>query len=639
MKISKTLATKTCALVSATALATAAVVALPTNESKAALTDPSLTTRHGDDLGKGPQASITLNTDKEKVHPGDDVTATVELEGKVPFPAIGQWKYGESDATAVIFELQVDRKLKVRDADQLSFNWADGQTRTPKFVNVNEEDNLISFEFTPEELRLGPNPSMTVEIPVTVNEEANAGDELGIAVGTEVDIRPTLDWTWNDWKMSDAPNGDQCLRVATGDLKFENPGQYGTWLADLWLGTDTEKFELEEPASFTVTDKSGGEFTDNVFQGPSYPVSTLNPQESPTIWTGADGTDLQDYRWLQRFQWKINEKEFAGDVWIPEGSTIHIEQLVRSKDCTFDLATEHFGAKVESRNSPLFAQDRAAAALTVEEEPKPEEPSSEPSDSEEPSPEPSDSEEPTPTTEDSPFEPAPKPSKTPEECVPSTTTTTVTPSETEPEGTESTVTTSVTESEDTATPTTTTPSEDDPCPPVTVTSTATTTEVNETPAESTTAEPSSPEDTTTPETSTPAPEPSEPEKPEGDKPKEGSSAWGLLLPLVPLAIVPLLMKHHQPDTTPKEAPKEQPKQEQPKQEQPKQEQPAREVTEQPSDVSASTPERSNSVENQDSPSSRVLADTGANVKTIAGLALALLVAAIMLLWFARRKES
>ena len=549
MKKSKNLSAKLCAVISATALATAAVVTLPST-SNAALSDPSLTRQHGDDLGRGPEASITLHTDKQKVKPGDEAVAHVELKGQVPFPESGTWRYGESDATAVIFELQVDKKLTVHNADQLAFQWGDGQTRTPASVNVDDEHNAIMFEFTPAEgLPLGPNPTMTVDIPVTVSEEAEAGEDLGIAVATEVDIRPTLDWTWSDWDMSPAPNGDACLRLAKGDLRFENPGQYGTWLADLWLGADNNDFELEGPASFRVTDKNGSVFTDKVFKTANYPHSTAMPSATPEIWTGADGADFAYYRWLHRYQWSFNEERMAGDVWIPEGSTIHIEQLVRSKSCNFDPNRKHFGAKVESRNSPLFKQDTARAALTVAEEPTTTE------GTEEPTPTTTEgTEEPTPTTTEGTEEPTPTTPRTPEQCVPSTVTTTVTPSETPTKETETSTVTS-----------TTTTTEVNPCPPVTVTSTPTMAESTDTPTESTISEPSGSESTSTPETSTPAPKPSQADEP--------------------------------------------------------------------------TPELSASVESQDSPSSRVLANTGANVKTLAGLALTLVAAALMLLWFARRKES
>ncbi|OFM28790.1 hypothetical protein HMPREF2698_04220 [Corynebacterium sp. HMSC072A02] len=98
--------------------------------------------------------------------------------------------------------------------------------------------------------------------------------------------------------------------------------------------------------------------------------------------------------------------------------------------------------------------------------------------------------------------------------------------------------------------------------------------------------------------------------------------------MVPLAIVPLLIKNHQPDTPAPEAPKAQPAQE-----------PASHVTEQPSTVDGPTSERSHSVKNQDSPKSRVLANTGADVAIIAGLALVLIASALVLLWPGRRKES
>ena len=368
MRLSRNASTKAIALLSAALLAVGGIIIpAPTD---AAVPDDSLTTQHGDNLGAGPEAKITLDTDKTEVKPGDTVAAHVEIEGTVPFPEVGQWRYGESDATAVIFSLQIDPRLTVNDVDKLQFKWADGKERKPFNVQIDAESNVIAFEFASSDVPLGPEPKMTVDIPVTVNDDVQDGDELGLKVATEVDLRPTLDWTYDNWEMRST--GDPCLREAVGKLTFDNPGRYGTWLADFWLGTNSEYFELEGQPEITVRGPGGEDMTDQVFQDSSYPQVTHNPTDRPKIFTGADGKDFSNYRWLSQSEWKINEQGMAGDVWIPEGSTIFVKQLVRSSRCSFDPDREDFGAKVESRNAPLYRQDVDEAVLTVKKDPEPE---------------------------------------------------------------------------------------------------------------------------------------------------------------------------------------------------------------------------------------------------------------------------
>ena len=368
MRLSRNASTKAIALLSAALLAVGGIIIpAPTD---AAIPDDSLTTQHGDNLGAGPEAKITLGTDKTEVKPGDTVAAHVEIEGTVPFPEVGQWRYGESDATAVIFSLQIDPRLTVNDVDKLQFKWADGKERKPFNVQTDAENNVIAFEFASSDVPLGPEPKMTVDIPVTVNDDVQDGDELGVKVATEVDLRPTLDWTYSNWEMRST--GDPCLREAVGELTFDNPGRYGTWLADFWLGTNSEYFELEGQPEITVRGPGGEDMTDQVFQDSSYPQVTHNPTDRPKIFTGADGKDFSNYRWLSQSEWKINEQGMAGDVWIPEGSTIFVKQLVRSSRCSFDPDREDFGAKVESRNAPLYRQDVDEAVLTVKKDPEPE---------------------------------------------------------------------------------------------------------------------------------------------------------------------------------------------------------------------------------------------------------------------------
>ena len=367
MRLSRNASTKAIALLSAALLAVGGIIIpAPTD---AAIPDDSLTTQHGDNLGAGPEAKITLDTDKTEVKPGDTVAAHVEIEGTVPFPEVGQWRYGESDATAVIFSLQIDPRLTVNDVDKLQFKWADGKERKPFNVQIDAESNVIAFEFASSDVPLGPEPKMTVDIPVTVNDDVQDGDELGVKVATEVDLRPTLDWTYSNWEMRST--GDPCLREAVGELTFDNPGRYGTWLADFWLGTNSEYFELEGQPEITVRGPDGEDMTDQVFQDSSYPQVTHNPTDRPKIFTGADGKDFSNYRWLSQSEWKINEQGMAGDVWIPEGSTIFVKQLVRSSRCSFDPDREDFGAKVESRNAPLYRQDVDEAVLTVKKDPEP----------------------------------------------------------------------------------------------------------------------------------------------------------------------------------------------------------------------------------------------------------------------------
>ncbi|MDK4309940.1 LPXTG cell wall anchor domain-containing protein [Corynebacterium accolens] len=471
-----------------------------------------------------------MDTDKTKVKPGETVNAHIEIEGAAPYPKSGKWKYGESDITAVLFELNVDPKLTVKSVDKLDFKWSDGKKRElTQAPTVDEEHNTIAFEFATGELRpgfksttpFGADTSLSVDIPVTVNETVKAGEELGVTVGAEIDIRPTLDWTYGKWEMNEV-NGREvdnaaCYRDAEGTLTFENPGRYGTWMADLWLGTTADHFRLNGQPEFTVTGPNGEDLTNKVFPTDDYPKRTLNPQAKPTIYTGADGTDLTNYRWLSRYEWKFNEKKSAGDVWIPEDSTIHVKQRVRSTGCSFDPSKDHFGVKVESRNAHLFEQDVARAALTVDENPEAPTPSeTEPKPDTEKESEPSSTSS-TPSTEATTTSDSPEPSEPTEPTEPSEPSE---PSETTPnEDGETTVTTTEPETEDPEPePEGSEPKpepEEDPEPssPSSTTSTEVTT-TSETPASSTTE--------TTTKTTTPTCKPSESESPKPSDPSEPS---------------------------------------------------------------------------------------------------------------------
>lgn len=521
MRASRKASTKVMALLTASLLTVGGAAVVTPTSANAFIPDDQLTTSHGDNLGHGPKtARITLDTDKTKVKPGETVNAHIEIEGAAPYPKLGEWKYGESDITAVLFELNVNPKLTVKSVDKLDFKWSDGKKRELTQAPTVDEHNTIAFEFATGELRpgfksttpFGADTSLSVDIPVTVNETVKAGEELGVTVGAEIDIRPTLDWTYGKWEMNEV-NGREvdnaaCYRDAEGTLTFENPGRYGTWMADLWLGTTADHFRLNGQPEFTVTGPNGENLTDKVFPSDAYPKRTLNPQAKPTIYTGADGTDLTNYRWLSRYEWKFNEKGSAGDVWIPEGSTIHVKQRVRSTNCSFNPSKDHFGVKVESRNAHLFKQDVASAALTVDENPEAPTPSeTEPKPDTEKESEPSSTSS-TPSTEATTTSDSPEPSEPTEPTEPSEPSE---PSETTPnEDGETTVTTTEPETEDPEPE----PEEDpEPSSPSSTISTEVTT-TSETPASSTTE--------TTTKTTTPTCKPSESESPKPSDPSEPS---------------------------------------------------------------------------------------------------------------------
>lgn len=546
MRTSRKASTKAMALLTASLLTVGGAAVVTPTSANAFIPDTSLEGQsHGDDLGHGPKtARITLDTDKTKVKPGETVNAHVEIEGTAPYPKSGKWKYGESDITAVLFELNVDPKLTVKSVDKLDFKWSDGKERELTQAPTVDEHNTIAFEFATGELRpgfksttpFGADTSLSVDIPVTVNETVKDGEELGVAVGTEIVIRPTLDWTYGNWEMRETR--DACYRDAEGTLTFKNPGRYGTWMADLWLGTTADHFELNGKPEFTVTGPNGENLTDKVFPSDAYPKRTLNPQAKPTIYTGADGTDLTNYRWLSRYEWKFNEQKSAGDVWIPEGSTIHVKQRVRSTKCDFDPSEDHFGVKVESRNAHLFKQDAAKATLTVDENPESPEPSepSEPSDPSEPS-------ETTPnedgettvtTTEPETEDPEPEPEEDPEPSSPSSTIST------EVTTTSETPASSTTETTKTTTPT---------CKP----------SESESPKPSDPSEPSEPSEPTPSESGKTTVPSTEPESEDPDCEPSGSpeptpsstTTPTLPQPLLPVPLLPLgKNKDKEPSTTP-----------------------------------------------------------------------------------------
>lgn len=553
MRTSRKASTKVMALLAASLLTVGGAAVVTPTSANAFIPDASLKgPSHGDNLGHGPKtARITLDTDKTKVKPGETVNAHIEIDGTAPYPKLGEWKYGESDITAVLFELNVNPKLTVKSVDKLDFKWSDGKKRELTQAPTVDEHNTIAFEFATGELRpgfksttpFGADTSLSVDIPVTVNETVKAGEELGVTVGAEIDIRPTLDWTYGKWEMNEV-NGREvdnaaCYRDAEGTLTFENPGRYGTWMADLWLGTTADHFRLNGQPEFTVTGPNGENLTDKVFPSDAYPKRTLNPQAKPTIYTGADGTDLTNYRWLSRYEWKFNEKGSAGDVWIPEGSTIHVKQRVRSTNCSFNPSKDHFGVKVESRNAHLFKQDIAEAKLTVDENPDSPEPS-EPTEPTEPS-EPSEPSETTPNedgettvTTTEPETEAPEPEEDPEPSSPSSTTST------EVTTTSETPASSTTETTKTATPT---------CKP----------SESESPKPSDPSEPSEPSEPTPSESGKTTVPSTEPESEDPDCEPSGSpeptpsstTTPTLPQPLLPVPLLPLgKNKDEEPSTTP-----------------------------------------------------------------------------------------
>lgn len=561
MRTSRKASTKVMALLTASLLTVGGAAVVTPTSANAFIPDDQLTTSHGDNLGHGPKtARITLDTDKTKVKPGETVNAHIEIEGAAPYPKLGEWKYGESDITAVLFELNVNPKLTVKSVDKLDFKWSDGKKRELTQAPTVDEHNTITFEFATGELRpgfksttpFGADTSLSVDIPVTVNETVKDGEELGVTVATEIDIRPTLDWTYGKWEMNEV-NGREvdnaaCYRDAEGTLTFENPGRYGTWMADLWLGTTADHFRLNGQPEFTVTGPNGENLTDKVFPSDAYPKRTLNPQAKPTIYTGADGTDLTNYRWLSRYEWKFNEKGSAGDVWIPEDSTIHVKQRVRSTNCSFNPSKDHFGVKVESRNAHLFKQDIAEAKLTVDENPDSPEPS-EPTEPTEPS-EPSEPSETTPNedgettvTTTEPETEAPEPEEDPEPSSPSSTTST------EVTTTSETPASSTTETTKTATPT---------CKP----------SESESPKPSDPSEPSKPSEPTPSESGKTTVPSTEPESEDPDCEPSGSpeptpsstTTPTLPQPLLPVPLLPLgKNKDEEPSTTPEKPKSSEPK--------------------------------------------------------------------------------
>lgn len=575
MKTSRKASTKVMALLAASLLTVGGAAVVTPTSANAFIPDKSLTKSHGDNRWHGPKpAKITLDTDKTKVKPGDTVNAHVEVEGEAPYPESGPWTYGKSDITAVLFVLQVDSKLTVPSMDNLNFKWGDGKNRKPFSTTPLPEQNAVVVEFAARDLPLGPKPSFSIDFPVTVNKSVQDGEKLGVSVETEMTIRPTLDWTYGDWEMRDI--GQACVRDAEGTLFFENPGHYGTWLADLWLGTDVDHFKLNGKPEFKVTGPDGEDLTNTVFPSDAYPQRTVNPVAKPTIYTGSDATDFNGYRWLSRYEWKFKEEiPPAGDVWIPEGSTIRVKQRVQSTECEFNPSQDNFGVKVESRNAPLAKLDTAEAALTVDENPEAPTPSeTEPKPDTEKESEPSSTSS-TPSTEATTTSDSPEPSEPTEPTEPSE------PSETTPnEDGETTVTTTEPETEDPEPePEGSEPKpdpEEDPEPssPSSTTSTETTTKTttptckpseSESPKPSDPSEPSEPTPSESGKTTVPSTEPESEDpdcEPSGSPEPTPSSTTTPTLPqpLLPVPLLPLgKNKDKEPSTTPEKPKSSEPK--------------------------------------------------------------------------------
>ena len=440
------------ALLSAVALGVGGVAVPQT--AGAFIQDDSLTERHGDELGKKPKTSISLTLADAEVQAGESTTATIKVGSTVPFPKTPNEKYGESDATALILSIEVDERLALNFGDGVEsvVRWDDGQNRKLHHSGVDEENNELTLEFAASDFPLGANPGFTLELPVTVSEGVAPGTELNLRVGSEVNIRPGLDWTFGNYSMQKVdelePGQDPCVRRATLDFSFDNIGQYGTWLGDLWLGTNSD-FQLYGDASFRVTGPNGEDLTSEVFGLDGSPVPTLNPEGEPEFSEGK----FQNHHWLKKYDWRLDKEAFAGEAWIPEGSNLEIQQFVSSQRCTFNEAKELFSANVVSRNSPLFETAIASESIVVAEPTPPEEPT------------------PTVTTETVTETTTVPPTHT--VTVTETPTTTVVEKSTEVETATTTPTKTTTSVSTTTTTTTETVVEDCDCEPTTVTETTT----------------------------------------------------------------------------------------------------------------------------------------------------------------------
>lgn len=442
------------AIVGAVALVCGSV-AVP--QANAYIQDDTLVNQHGDDLGAKPSASITLDLESDSVHAGQKTNALIRVDSEAPFPYAGGGGYGKSDVTALLLEIQIDPRLKIplsaSSIDQTAFKWSDGKERTPFDVKADAAQNAILIEFAGNDL--GAAPGFELSLPVTVAEGLDPGTKLDVAVATEANIRPTLDWTYGTFKMPlDNEITDEqergCYRPMTGEFSFINPGRYGTWLTDIWLGTNAD-YQLMGAPEVQVLAPGGEDYTAHVFRSPADPRVTDNPAGRPERLPVHE----QDNRWLRRYEWKWNDNSMAGDTWIPEGAKVIVKQNVHSANCSFDPSTERFAAWIESRNAPLFNQDIARAQITVADP----------------------VEEPEPTTSTT-TETTTETTTTTETSTTTAATTTVTPTETA-----STVTTTLTK---TAPAVTTTPTET--APAVTTTSTETESETTTTTATSTETE-------------------------------------------------------------------------------------------------------------------------------------------------------
>ena len=137
------------AVVSTVALGIGGVAVPGAPVAGAYIQDDSLTTRHGDDLGKKPKAFVSLDLADTEVRAGESTTATIKVDSSVPFSKTAKNEYGESDATALIFSIQVDERLEIQLGDSVESNirWDDGQNRRPHKFGLDEENNELTIEF------------------------------------------------------------------------------------------------------------------------------------------------------------------------------------------------------------------------------------------------------------------------------------------------------------------------------------------------------------------------------------------------------------------------------------------------------------------------------------------------------------
>ncbi|MGJ3507276.1 SpaA isopeptide-forming pilin-related protein [Enemella sp. A6] len=262
---------------------------------------------------KDVSVAVTLTDSKDVGQPGEQFSYTGRLTVNVP------------SADPVTFRFAQDMLGPLtRPPRPTDFRWNDGRERSfasgPTFT---DGAWVVTFN--------GPiNTFADFTLPAKVSPNAMPGNTINGQVSVKAKVMPSISFTEvidPDDKGFVADPGKLCTGVFRNTARLDGGG-YGAWLGDIKLGDVNRNITYDRDApTITIRDRNGEIITpqagvDMVWK-PDDPTAPYIPSGAPA------GTT-----WEQSMNWPLDVTTYTGEVWIPDGATITIEQHGTINGCS-----------------------------------------------------------------------------------------------------------------------------------------------------------------------------------------------------------------------------------------------------------------------------------------------------------------